>query len=448
MLPPIQGPTWGYRHRARLSVHYVAKKGGVLVGFHERKSSFVADMRSCEVLPPAVSRLIVPLREMFTTMALRERLPQVELAVGESRHRPRAAPPRAGGRGGPGEAAGLRRPPRHPVVVPAQGAGDRAPVPPGGRARARLPAARVRARHRLPAHGVHAGERGREPRAREARGGPPRSAARASAWATSSAAWATSRSPSPRAAPPSWAWKGRRRSRRAARRTRAPTGCRTSRASSPTTSTPMRPGALARLGPVDKLLIDPPRDGAMEICKALPDDGRALAHRLRLLQPLDARARRGRAREREGLPAARGGGGQHVPAHGARGEHRGFRPLEQRLREVNLWNTDEHGYNTPMNTDKADARCVRQSAYDCRDSQPQCVHRPQESSVLIRLYPCSSVFQGLPRARGKTKGAAEAAPLSEASEAQSRSPPKMPSSASRFAKMLYRLRYTASVAEM
>ena len=65
-------------------MHYVAKKGGVLVGFHERKSSFVADMRSCEVLPPAVSKLIVPLREMFTTMALRERLPQVELAVGES----------------------------------------------------------------------------------------------------------------------------------------------------------------------------------------------------------------------------------------------------------------------------------------------------------------------------------------------------------------------------
>lgn len=84
ILPPIHGPTWGYRHRARLSAHYVAKKGGVLVGFHERKSSYVADIRSCEVLPPAVSRLIVPLRELFTTMAIRERMPQVELAVGEA----------------------------------------------------------------------------------------------------------------------------------------------------------------------------------------------------------------------------------------------------------------------------------------------------------------------------------------------------------------------------
>jgi 23S rRNA (uracil1939-C5)-methyltransferase len=84
VLAPVIGPLWGYRNRARLSVHYVAKKGGVLVGFHERRSSFVADTHSCEVLPPAVSRLIPELREMFTSMQLRDRLPQLELAVGES----------------------------------------------------------------------------------------------------------------------------------------------------------------------------------------------------------------------------------------------------------------------------------------------------------------------------------------------------------------------------
>jgi 23S rRNA (uracil1939-C5)-methyltransferase len=83
LLPPVLGPSWGYRTRARLSVHYVAKKGGVLVGFHERRSSFVADTMSCEVLPPAVSALIPGLREMFTSMKLRDRLPQIELAVGE-----------------------------------------------------------------------------------------------------------------------------------------------------------------------------------------------------------------------------------------------------------------------------------------------------------------------------------------------------------------------------
>jgi 23S rRNA (uracil1939-C5)-methyltransferase len=84
MLPPVSGPAWRYRTRARLSVHYVAKKGGVLVGFHERRSSFVADVLSCEVLPPHVSKLIPELREMFTSMTLRDRLPQLEVAVGES----------------------------------------------------------------------------------------------------------------------------------------------------------------------------------------------------------------------------------------------------------------------------------------------------------------------------------------------------------------------------
>jgi 23S rRNA (uracil1939-C5)-methyltransferase len=83
MLPPVAGPSWRYRTRARLSVHYVAKKGGVLVGFHERRSSFVADTASCEVLPASVSALIPELREMFTSMELRERMPQIELAVGE-----------------------------------------------------------------------------------------------------------------------------------------------------------------------------------------------------------------------------------------------------------------------------------------------------------------------------------------------------------------------------
>jgi len=84
ILPPVMGPAWRYRNRARLSVHYVAKKGGVLVGLHERRSSFVADTMSCEVLPPAVSRLIPELRAMFTSMTLRDRLPQIELAVGDA----------------------------------------------------------------------------------------------------------------------------------------------------------------------------------------------------------------------------------------------------------------------------------------------------------------------------------------------------------------------------
>jgi 23S rRNA (uracil1939-C5)-methyltransferase len=83
ILPPIYAAPWAYRHRARISSHYVAKKGGVLVGFREKKSSFVADMNSCEVLAGRVGELITPLREVMSTLEARDRIPQIELAVGE-----------------------------------------------------------------------------------------------------------------------------------------------------------------------------------------------------------------------------------------------------------------------------------------------------------------------------------------------------------------------------
>jgi 23S rRNA (uracil1939-C5)-methyltransferase len=84
VLRPIEGPSWGYRYRARLSVRYVQKKGKVLVGFHERKSSYVADMDSCEVLPTHLSALLTPLAELIAGMDQRDRLPQIEVAVGAS----------------------------------------------------------------------------------------------------------------------------------------------------------------------------------------------------------------------------------------------------------------------------------------------------------------------------------------------------------------------------
>jgi len=83
LLSPIHGPTWGYRRRARLSVRYVAKKG-VLVGFHERRSSFVADMSGCEVLPERISRLLPRLRVLVEGLSIRDRLPQIELAAGDA----------------------------------------------------------------------------------------------------------------------------------------------------------------------------------------------------------------------------------------------------------------------------------------------------------------------------------------------------------------------------
>ncbi|MEI8157786.1 MAG: 23S rRNA (uracil(1939)-C(5))-methyltransferase RlmD [Burkholderiales bacterium] len=83
ILRAIEGPAWGYRYRARLSVKHVRKKGAVLVGFHERKSRYVADMKECRVLAPHVSAMLMPLRELIASMEAVEACPQIELAVGD-----------------------------------------------------------------------------------------------------------------------------------------------------------------------------------------------------------------------------------------------------------------------------------------------------------------------------------------------------------------------------
>ena len=83
LLPPLYGEEWGYRGRARLSARYVARKGGALVGFRERRSTYVADIRGCEVLPPEVSVLIPDLRALVSKLSVRERLPQIEVAAGD-----------------------------------------------------------------------------------------------------------------------------------------------------------------------------------------------------------------------------------------------------------------------------------------------------------------------------------------------------------------------------
>jgi 23S rRNA (uracil1939-C5)-methyltransferase len=84
ILPAVYGPWWGYRHRARLTVRYVPKKGGALVGFHERRSSYVADMTSCEILPPRISELLRPLRALVDGLSIRTRLPQIEVSLGDA----------------------------------------------------------------------------------------------------------------------------------------------------------------------------------------------------------------------------------------------------------------------------------------------------------------------------------------------------------------------------
>ena len=83
ILPAIYGAAWGYRYRARLSVRYVAKKDAVLVGFHEKRSSFIADMQTCEIMPARMSALVMPLRKLIDALSIRQRLPQIEVSLGE-----------------------------------------------------------------------------------------------------------------------------------------------------------------------------------------------------------------------------------------------------------------------------------------------------------------------------------------------------------------------------
>jgi 23S rRNA (uracil1939-C5)-methyltransferase len=83
ILPAIYGEPWGYRYRARFSARYVPKKGGALIGFREKRSSHVTDMTTCEVVPPRIAALLLPLRELVNGLSIPDRVPQIELAIGD-----------------------------------------------------------------------------------------------------------------------------------------------------------------------------------------------------------------------------------------------------------------------------------------------------------------------------------------------------------------------------
>lgn len=82
ILSPICGPQFNYRSRARLSCRYVIKKEKALVGFREKGKSYVVDMASCEVLPDHISRLLPELKLLVQSLSIRERVPQIEVACG------------------------------------------------------------------------------------------------------------------------------------------------------------------------------------------------------------------------------------------------------------------------------------------------------------------------------------------------------------------------------
>lgn len=83
-LAPLAGPVWQYRRRARLGAKYVTKRGRVLVGFRERQKPYVAALARCEILAPPVDDLIEPLSTLLTGLRAREFIPQIEVAVADN----------------------------------------------------------------------------------------------------------------------------------------------------------------------------------------------------------------------------------------------------------------------------------------------------------------------------------------------------------------------------
>ncbi len=82
-LPALEGPLLGYRRKARLAVRYVHKKSQVLIGFREKSSSFITVMDHCEVLDERVSLLLPDLKELIGSLEAYQQIPQIEVALGD-----------------------------------------------------------------------------------------------------------------------------------------------------------------------------------------------------------------------------------------------------------------------------------------------------------------------------------------------------------------------------
>lgn len=84
ILDPLTGPLWGYRHKARLSVKYIEKNDALIVGFHDKNGRFVADLSCCPVLHPKAAQLIEPLKMLIRQLSIYRDIPYIEIAVAEN----------------------------------------------------------------------------------------------------------------------------------------------------------------------------------------------------------------------------------------------------------------------------------------------------------------------------------------------------------------------------
>lgn len=81
ILPAMTGPQWGYRKKARIGVRYVKNKERVLVGFREKTTNFITDMRQCEVLDKRVGYHLEAISDLIASLTIYQKIPQIEVAI-------------------------------------------------------------------------------------------------------------------------------------------------------------------------------------------------------------------------------------------------------------------------------------------------------------------------------------------------------------------------------
>lgn len=84
VLPPLTSSLWNYRNKARLSVRYVEKKQATLVGFREKKNPrYITEISQCPVLNPRVDAELVSLRQLIDSFDDPHCIAQIEVAAGD-----------------------------------------------------------------------------------------------------------------------------------------------------------------------------------------------------------------------------------------------------------------------------------------------------------------------------------------------------------------------------
>jgi 23S rRNA (uracil1939-C5)-methyltransferase len=84
-LPPLTASAWGYRRKARLGAKFVAKKGGILIGFREKQSSLINDLQECHVLDERAAVLLPGLHSLLNEITCNNKIPQIEISAGDNK---------------------------------------------------------------------------------------------------------------------------------------------------------------------------------------------------------------------------------------------------------------------------------------------------------------------------------------------------------------------------